>query len=175
MLLSKNNLLVIPYVETQEGYTLPDGFLAGIYQEVVDNNLVSTVFYDAQIRSQEDFICLMQNKANIPVFILTKEGKCACFSWLNGISANSAYGHFCYFDQCGETAVECGEAVLGYWHELFETQGIDVILGSIPVFNQRAAAFIKKIGFTHVGEIPKLFKNPLGERFGANIFYKVLR
>ena len=54
--------------------------------------------------------------------------------------------------------MEVGKAMLDYWFKFPGPDGplFDVIIGMIPKFNEKAQAFIERLGFQRVGEIPKI-------------------
>lgn len=142
---------------------------------MVVEGLVSTVFACAIVRDGADFLKMMKSPANVPVFVLDGD-KCVGFAWLNGVGVNNAYGHFCYFPNSSIPAVEFGRKVLDYWWSLKGPKGysLDVILGSVPAFNERAVAFVQKCGFVKLGEIPNLLLNPFtGEKWASVVLYQL--
>jgi hypothetical protein len=168
-----NEVRLIPYVELNGARTLPDTFLEDVFDEMVVEGLVSAVFAGTNISSSKDFIGMMRHPTNIPVFVVAGT-RCIGFAWLNGIALNHAYGHFCTFPNGVMTAIEMGEMVMGYWWSLGgpDSYALEVILGTIPAFNSRAVRFIQKLGFVKVGEIPKVFLNPMtNERWPAVVLY----
>lgn len=153
--------------------TLPDTFLEDVFDEMIVQGLVSTVFAGTNIKDAEDFRNMMRHPSNIPVFVVHGT-RCIGFAWLNGVGATYAYGHFCTFPNDVMSATDMGEMVMGYWWSLKKADEyvLHVILGTIPCFNLRAIAYIQKIGFVKVGEIPDLFVNPVTkERWAACILY----
>lgn len=169
-----NDFVLIPYVEMNGSRTLPDSFLEDAFDGMVERSLVSTVFHGTTMNNGDDFIGVFRNPANISVFVLNQDKQCIAFAWLNGIGANSAYGHFCFFkDLCADTQA-VGQAILDYWFSLSGGDGpfLDVILGAVPAFNHRACAFVQKLGFVKLGEIPKVIVNKFtGEKWASVIHY----
>jgi len=168
-----NNVRLIPYVEINGARTLPDTFLEDVFDEMVEQGLVSVVFSEVHIKTSADFKGMMRHPTNIPVFVVQAEA-CIGFAWLNGVCGTHAYGHFCTFPNGAMSAIEMGEMVMGYWWSLGgpDKHSLEVILGTIPAFNERAVRFIQKLGFVKVGEIPKLFTNPATkERCSAVVLY----
>lgn len=140
---------------------------------MIVEGLVSTVFVGTNIKTSDDFRGMMRHPANIPVFVLSG-AKCIGFAWLNGVGCAHAYGHFCTFPNEIISSVEMGKMVMGYWWSLGgpDSHALEVILGTIPAFNQRAVNFIQKVGFVKAAEIPSLFVNPATkERWPAVIVY----
>jgi hypothetical protein len=168
-----NEVRLIPYVELNGARTLPDTFLEDVFDEMIVHGLVSAVFAGSNVSTSEDFRKMMRHPSNIPVFLVYGT-QCIGFAWLNGIALNHAYGHFCTFPNEAMTAVEMGGMVMDYWWSLGtpEKPALDVILGTIPAFNERAVKFIQKVGFVKLGEIPRLFVNPATqERWPAVVLY----
>lgn len=171
---SRNDFVLIPYCEINGTRTLPDSFLAEVFQSM-SADLLKTVFHESKINSLAEFMAVLKNPANIPVFMITQDRKCAAFCWLNGIRANSAWGHFCYFRESGIDPKDLGKATLDYWFSLGNGR-LDVILGSIPSFNVAACIFIERVGLTRLGSIPSMCVNPFtGEKCSAVIFYRERR
>lgn len=172
---SWNNLAAVPYVIHRSAYTISDDILGAVFQEVVDAGHISTVFHDMPMNSVDEFIKLMRNPINAPVFIFDSEA-CVGFAWLNGITKTSAYGHFCYLKHATVTAMDFGQKVMQYWDALLPKQNIEVVIGVVPSFNARAGAFVQKLGFKKVGEIPRMIRNAqTGESWAAMLFYRLTR
>lgn len=152
--------------------TISDSFIEEVFTEMVVQGLVSTVFAGTTIKDSDDFLEMLKSPANVPVFALVGE-QCVAVCWLNSIGLNHAYGHFCYFYHPDAPAVDVGKKVMDYWWSLCsDSISLDVILGAIPVFNQRAIAFIQKLGFVKLGEIPNIFMNPnTGEKWASAVLY----
>ena len=170
-----NELRLIPYVEINGARTLPDSFIEDVFTEMVVEGLVSSVFATTLVKDSGDFLKMMKSPSNVPVFALSGD-RCIGFSWLNNVGVTNAFGHFCYFPNQEFTAMEWGRKVMDYWWSLKGTKGyaLDVLLGSIPAFNQRAVAFIQKLGFVKLGEIPNLFINPMtGEKWASVVLYSL--
>lgn len=131
------------------------------------------MFYEGKIQNVDQFIQMMKNPVNIPVFVF-KGYVPIGFAWLNGASGYHAFGHFCFMQSAwGKASKEAAELILHYWLAFARDDGapvFDVILGTIPSFNTRAIEFVQKIGFVKVGQIP-LMVRVRGERDDAVIFY----
>jgi hypothetical protein len=168
-----NELRLIPYVEINGTRTLPDSFIEDVFAEMIVEGLVSSVFSMTLVKDGGDFLKMMKNPNNVPVFVLSGN-RCIGFAWLNNVGVTNAFGHFCYLPNPDFTAVEFGQKDMDYWWSLKGTKdyALDVLLGSVPAFNQRAVAFVQKFGFVKLGEIPNLFVNPMtGEKWAAVILY----
>lgn len=167
-----NEPRLVPYVEIDGARTLPDSFLEDIFDRMVAEGLLSMVFAGVGVRTSEDFVQLMRHPSNLPVFILSGS-TCIGFAWLNGIGATFAYGHFCTFENDVATPDQMGAMVLEYWWESFSA--IEVLLGTIPSFNGRAIAFVERLGFQRVGEIPRLYIKPATKEHWSAVVLYLLR
>lgn len=106
---------------------------------------------------------MMKNPENIPVFVFSGD-KCVGAAWLNGCSANIAFGHFFFLrGGRGEIARKAGKLILDYWRAFRagDRPLFDVILGAIPSANIKAIRYAQEIGLVRLGEIPKLMNGRL--------------
>ena len=95
------------------------------------------------------------------------------FAMLNGVVLTEAVhrgiAHFCFFERFwnGRDSVAGAKAVLNHF---FNVCGMDVLVGIIPKPNRPALAFIHRLGWQTVGEIPgaTVFK---GQRCASVINY----
>jgi len=163
---------MVPYTEINGARTFSDLFLAQIFTRMAEQNLVAAIFSGILMRNASDFIQLMKTPSNIPVFVMD-DGECIGFAWLNGIGRNHAYGHFCYFKNDKFSSIDFGKKVIDYWFSLSGQQGavLDVILGAVPSFNEKASHYVQKLGFKRLGEIPKLHITVTGEKWASVIHY----
>jgi len=61
-----------------------------------------------------------------------------------------------------------------YWFSWPGSDGtrlLDVLIGIMPGFNHRAHRYVEKLGWTHLGKIPNMFKDTEGNREDAIIYY----
>lgn len=152
---------------------LSDGVLKDIYDKCEDEGTLRTVFYEGRIQNVDQFIAMMKNPVNLPVFVFRGYVPIG-FAWLNGCSGYHAFGHFCFMrESWGKDSKEAAALIMHYWMSMTRDDGqpmFDVILGTVPAFNRRACDFVQAIGFKKVGEIPHMMRVH-GERDNACIFY----
>src|ERR1043165_1452481 len=131
--LNPNNFVLIPYSFVQGNWTLSDGVLRDIYEKCDDEGTLRTVFYEGKIQTVDQFIQMMKNPANIPVFVF-KGYVPIGFAWLNGASGYHAFGHFCFLQASwGKDSKEAAALILHYWMAFARDDGapvFDVILGT---------------------------------------------
>jgi len=134
------------------------------------------VFCEGLIWTPEDFLAEMQRPCNLPVFIYRGLHPIG-FAWLNGITANHAFAHFCFLvDSWGRDTEQAGRMVIDYWMSL-EANGkpvFDVLIGATPETSGLAVGFAERLGFVRVGAIPKMITNVYtGKKNAAVILYYV--
>src|SRR4051812_3441135 len=114
-----NEFTLVPYVEVNGQRILPDSFLVEVFEQMEDEDLVDTVFHSGSVKHQFDFIAMMKNPANLPLFVINRDNKCVMVAWLNAVSHTHASGHFCYFKSIGGIdPVEAGNRIVDYWFSL---------------------------------------------------------
>lgn len=153
---SEQGALILPYAAIGGVRNLPDNVILAVYKKMKEQGLVDTVFHDGSVSCADQFLKMMQNDKNLPLIAHDNSGILG-IAWLNDIAGNRALGHFCFFKEAwGKKSKNVGNKILEYWFSLqFKGKPIfDVIIGNTPSSNKHALSFIKKIGFTIVGEIP---------------------
>lgn len=168
--------MLIPYVEENRGWNIPDSVIKQLWDKLVEDELHTIVFYDADIKSREHFLTFMKHSNNLPVIALT-EDKIAGFAWLNSISTKFAFAHFAFFKASwGKYTDQLGNELFEYWFSLKNEQGeriFDTLIGAVPEFNKRAIDYVKRIGCIELGTIPDFADFPyLGERKGVTLLYR---
>jgi len=170
-----SDLALVPYAKVDGQWTLPDSFILDVARQCKEEKTFDTVFYDGQIKTEWDFLEAMQRPVNVPVFVF-KGMEPLGFAWLNGVSGNYAFAHFCMMrDAWGTESIEVGKLFLKYWMSFAQQSGaplLELILGVIPGNNKQAHRFTEKLGFVRLGEIPMLLYNAYsGDRNTAVILY----
>lgn len=143
----------------------------------MEEDTFRTVFYDGPIQDEDSFLAMLQSPSNAPVFAFRGD-QIIGFAWLNGFSGSHAFGHFCFLKQAwGDAALEAGRMILEYWLSFPKEDGsplLQVLIGSVPVTNTLAIAFVHNLGFKRAGSIPKMLHNiHTGEDVSAVILYYV--
>ena len=167
--------MLVPYVYMDGEWTIADDTIKKMWDKIVEDELNTIVFYDADIRSKEEFLEFMQRPANNPVVTLV-DNQIAGMAWFNGYDGKMAFGHFLFFKAIWGCTDEIGNKVIEYWFSLKKDSGdllFKTILGVIPEFNQKAIRFVKRIGFKELGTIPDFNYFPyLGEDKGITLLYR---
>lgn len=169
--LSSNEIQLVPYVELESGWTLPDEFLYSLAGQMVREGTFHRVFYDGHITTPEQFLATMQKPANVPVFFFDGTEPLG-FAWLNGLNGGLAFAHFGGLKSARGRSVRVGQLALAYWMKNFTF--LRLILGITPQPNRLAVRFIERIGFRVLGEIPNVLWDAYqAERVPAVISYYV--
>ena len=168
-----NQIKLVPYVQIDGEWILSEEFLDSVFDKLVSQGLLKTTFWEGKITDQSHFVGLAQNPGNHMVFFF-EETNCVGFAWLSSVSANFAFVHFCLFKDVWGSAVEVGLNCVDYWFSWPGSDGtrlLDVLIGIMPGFNHRAHRYVEKLGWTHLGKIPNMFKDTEGNREDAIIYY----
>jgi RimJ/RimL family protein N-acetyltransferase len=170
----EHELSLVPYVKLGDGWTLGDGVLEEFANLCRDSGTFQTTFYEGHIKGAPDFIRVMQQPTNVPVFVFRGREPIG-FAWLNGIAGNRAFAHFCMVKKNqGQVSFSACRMILDYWMS-WQNAGepvLDVIIGVIPAVNKRANRFIEGLGFVRLGEIPGMLKHAYtGNKEAAVISY----
>lgn len=134
-----------------------------------------SVFIEGDVQSPEEFLMMMQNPKNTPVFAFLGLDPVGV-GWLNNISGNRAFCHFLFLSNAwAQHTVQAGRMIIDYWMTFTKLDGeplIDVMLGAIPATNERAQKFSLKLGGHYLGRIPRMICDAYtGARVDADILY----
>lgn len=151
-------ITLVPYVSINGQRTLKDDFIKSAFDKTRLQSLDTIVFSRGAVQNRDEFFDFLNEEGNLPVFIFLGDD-CVGYAWLNGIVDNYAFGHFCFFREIwGIYTDQVGVELLNYWASFKDSDGrlLDVIIGIISKRNKNAVKFIERIGFTILGEIPKI-------------------
>jgi hypothetical protein len=163
-----NNFQLIPYAKVNGEWTLPDNFVRAAFQQMQSEGRAETVFFEKTVSTDDEFLEVMQAKANVAVFVL-RGAELMGVAWLNGFQSNYAFSHFCFMREASKSlsTVDMGKQIVSYW---LSFPSVDVLLGIIPAFNPLAIRLALNVGYKKVGAIPKMMQGPKG-RSAAVILY----
>jgi len=168
--------MLIPYVVLDGQMTVSDEQVKAVYRQLVDDGTINVVFYDEVMKSEDDFLTFMKNKDNIVVFPV-RDKKLMGVAWLNNLTKNQAFAHFALFKEAAlkKYTEEIGKEILDYWMNMPGNDGplLDVLMGLIPEFNQKALYYIERLGFKRVGRIPKIVLRKGGKEAAILSYYEV--
>lgn len=168
--------MIYPYVKNELGWTLSDKQMAGMWDLIVAQGYHEVVFYSDRVKNATDFINFCREPGNVVHFdfeIKDDDLDPLLVAWCNNFGPNYAFGHFCFLGDCDKPMV--ARRTLDYWFAWKpdgKTPLLDVVLGKIPAFNQRAIRFIEKLGFYNMGTVPLIgFGKPPTRKCGAAFLY----
>lgn len=170
----QNEIALIPYAQVQGQWTLDDKIVLSIARSSQEEGTFRRVFYEGKIRTPEDFLVAMKQSVNVPVFAFRGTEPIG-FAWINGITGNRAFAHFCMLKSSwGTDAQNACRMFVDYW--LSFRRGdmplLDILLGVIADTNARAVKFAQRCGFVRLGTIPMALQNAYtGDMDGAVILY----
>lgn len=162
-------ITLLAYARMPDGkVTLSDDFLMAFYERARRDGIVQAVWGD-KVQSPEQFVAFMRAAISDPptiLPILAFEGMEAVgLAWLADVGPVNAFAHFVMLKSTwGRTSQQIAREILAHWFSWQHPDGrplLRVIIGSTPADNVPAIGFIRRLGFTIVGEIPHLID---GER-----------
>lgn len=166
---------VLPYIEINGVRTVPDDVILHIFQKLQSDKTLSIVFYDGSVRTEDQFLNFIKSPMNCVCFGIM-DGSISGLAWLNDINDGRGTAHFCVFKESwGKNAKLMAKEVMDYWFALTTSTGkplFHLILGVTPSNYKPALRFVSQIGFTLIGEVPKvLFNAYSNSRINAILSY----
>jgi len=172
--LDSHRLVLIPiaFLDKEQQWSVSDEYLEGLWDRLVDEGQHEVIFMEQEIVSAEEFGGYMKASHNFPVIGLLVSGddnggsvtpfhEPAFIAWMNTVGKNNALCHFLLFStKTKYNKVQAGKDVLDYWFSFMRLDGLplfEVLLGKTPSRLVSAIKFIKRLGFTVIGEIPKIY------------------
>lgn len=169
----KGNKVIMPFVRDQSVYC--DDALANLYKRIKAEGIWNVVFHDNPEMDLYDFMSLfMRPTTFLQIMSIVEEDKfkdIAGMAWLTDVINCSGKllrgeGSFLFFKdyQNPKFTNEFGRMILDFW---FMVLGLDTVVGLTPITNRPAISYIRRMGFSIVGSIPKY--TTLGEATDAVI------
>ncbi len=155
---------LIPYIEIDGQRNFKDSEILLLYDRMVEDGTVNTVFQDGIINCREDFLHEMKTSSRLHIVV---DEEPVSIVWLNRFEGKTARLHFCFFKKAwGERSVEIGRFIC---RELlqYQIEGeyiFDALIGRIPAGNKAAIGFFKKVGVEFIGELPEGHWNDFKKR-----------
>jgi RimJ/RimL family protein N-acetyltransferase len=125
---------------------------------MIAEDTLHTLFRRDPVESEEHFEAVMKEQDNLVVFAFLN-GELASCAWVNNVADNYGFAHYWFAKKFwGKPSKEIAKTILDYWFSWVneDKQLLDVILGITSITNRRARAFNRRLGFTEIGEIPKM-------------------
>jgi hypothetical protein len=131
-----------------------------LVQEFKDEETFDQVFYEGTVKTADEFVQLMQNPSNVPVFLF-KGKECFGCAWLNGSAGSMAFAHFCFKKAAwGDWTLLMGYMLMDYWFAFPGEDGplFRFIFGMMPGFNKAATKYVERLGWEYLGSVPRMLK-----------------
>jgi len=129
--------------------------LKTIWKTLCEEGKKEIVFYDGEITTEDDFIQFMQDDTNY-VYVVYEGGKLLALVWLNNFLGRCGMIHFTMFYNSKGKEESIALFLLNFL--LFSKHEgeycLDALYGLTPRVYRHALAFIKKLGFRLVVEMP---------------------
>lgn len=155
---------LVAYARMPDGrVSLSDDFLATFYERARRDGIIDAVWRD-KADSNEKFIGFMHSALADPPGILPifafEDMQPVGLAWLTDLGPVNAFAHFAFLKTTwGRNSRKIAHDILAHWfswRHIDDRPLLQVIIGSTPNDNMPALAFIRRLGFTVVGEIPYL-------------------
>jgi len=144
------NLVLWPYVKTEDGWSIPEELMEGIWTSMLVNERVQLTLYDGCVRNSEQFFNYFQNGKNHAVLVSDEDDmKLVLWAWLNNVDDGVGYAHFSFLDKFSRDALK---KVLSFW----STFPLSVLVGVTPESYEILVKLFEKCGLTMIGKIPSM-------------------
>lgn len=148
-----------PYVQIEGAYSITDTGLKYIFAEMEKHDLVKKVFCSGTVQAVKQWIQYLKLPRNVVHTIWTDQKEIATIAWVNDFGKNFAFAHFCMFPCVwGKDTLTMGRMSLDYWFGFKKDDQpvLEIILAQHPETLRDVTLFIRRLGMTVVGVIPKL-------------------
>jgi len=130
-----------------------------LYDMMGDDGVIDTVFRDGTIRSREDFLQSVVSGYNLLHLVVAGANPEPAFvCWLNNMNGKMAMMHWsCFSAFWGNASVEIGRYTIDRLIHMKTEEGkyiLDVLIGLIPIANERAIDFSQRCGGTLAAVVP---------------------
>jgi hypothetical protein len=148
-----NKFEVYPLVKLEQGWSIPDEVLVGIWNQIVAEGKDKELFYDGSINTPFEWVEFIKRPGTYPILIANRVKKeVVHISWLKDVFDVGAWAHHCSLGKYQRGAWEAGR---DHWKKYFTN--LKLLMGMTPETNAKAIKFLQKIcKFTIVGKIPHM-------------------
>ncbi|EPR44571.1 hypothetical protein dsx2_1530 [Desulfovibrio sp. X2] len=129
-----------------------------LWDMLVDDGLVSTVFYEGQVTDAETFCRLMLSPERA-LYAAWPEDSCrpSAFAWLSDQTGRAVRLHFCFFRHARRHALPLARQFARFLLAVRDERGervFETIYGLLPESNLAAIRLGRKLGFRTIGVLP---------------------
>jgi hypothetical protein len=130
-----------------------------LYDMMESDGVVDTVFRDGTIRSREDFLQSVVSGYNLLYLVTAGDNPEPAFvCWLNNLNGKMAMMHWsCFSRFWGDCSDDVGKFAIDKLIHMKDMEGryiLDVLIGLIPISNERAIDFSQRVGGTLAAVVP---------------------
>ena len=160
-------MIIIPYCKLDGVPTLRNTQIAELYNLMVRDNTLDTVFYDGLVQSSDQFVALMTSLDRY-LFVAMQDKTVLGFGWAENLDGRAAHAHFCAFAELWGNTTDVGRLLA---QTMLKTLDLDILIGYIGEHNERAVKAVLRSGFKILGRLPfgKTFQD--GRSEGMTVVY----
>lgn len=165
---------IYPYLQVNGSWTIPDNLMESLWHRMEAEGAAAKVFHSGSVQNVSSWIRFVKNPLNKIVTLYDLEANDVIgIGWLNNMRYNHGFFHgFGFKNSWASKTIISGMKFLDYFFGVEDPTGIETILSIIPEENRPARAFLKRLGFTGMGTIPKyLYSKDQGKMVGGDFFY----
>lgn len=166
--------MIVPYVKTEDGWSIPDEEIRKAFRITKDEGSLPMVFLSGRIKTEDEFLSYMRDPRNLPVFIFNP--KVSGYAWINGIQNCYAFVHCCFFKGIWGRNRKIVDSILSYWFSFTDNSGerlFKTLIASVSQENEPVNKFLSRNDFTLLGGIPNIgWDGYRGSNIPMNIYYR---
>ena len=158
----------IPYITINGIPTMRDSQLLDLYYTLEKDGLIDLFLHDGSINNQSQWLAHVKNPTTL-LWTLQVNGRTGGFCYFTNIDRAKAFCHFSVYKEFWGSVktVPGGQYVMQEALKIFNT-----VMGMCPVSNILAVSFLKKIGLTHIMDVPNaLWSKQEGKAVTGSLLY----
>jgi len=128
-----------------------------LWDMLVDDGLVSTVFYEGRVTNAAAFAALMFSPLTVCYAAFGPGSRPAGLAWLNAQEGKAARLHFCFFRHARRHALALGRLFTRFLLTARDEGGesyLETLYAGVPQSNRPALSLARKLGFRTMGVLP---------------------
>tara|TARA_R110000751_G_scaffold208951_3_gene312819 strand:- start:436 stop:909 length:474 start_codon:yes stop_codon:yes gene_type:complete len=130
------------------------------FEQANADGIIRRVFLGGAVHDADTFLTYFSTPATLAVLVLFN-GKISGLGWLSNVEGRSALPNFFFLKSTwGRQSLQMAQMLLRYWFSFpgngDDETALDILVGMTPAKNRLACRFVKRLGFTIVGEIPRI-------------------
>ena len=145
------DVTLLPYTAIDGIPTMTDSEVMSLFDLMEDDGTAEVVYADGSITNSKGFLMDMKMGLN-KLYVVQVDKEVAGIIWLNNFDFRSSMIHFCFFSSGWKfDLVKVGKTCV---LELLNMNFFDILTGVVPVINERANEWCRKMGFSVLGTMP---------------------